>query len=161
MSFNVTGEAQNELGKEKHPRTPHTRAYAWGTCSLSPACMLCHRTQADTDICGHKRMNFKLCVHTYCQVISLGAPSTFLPSRALRTPPAPQHTHRPATRSSLMNSCVICYKMGASITCCHTGCDRTFHLPCAPDGGCVTQYFGVGFPLLPAHKPSPTSPLPA
>lgn len=40
-------------------------------------------------------------------------------------------------------SCFICYKMGASITCCQTGCDRTFHLPCAPDGQCVTQYFGA------------------
>lgn len=40
-------------------------------------------------------------------------------------------------------SCFICCKMGASITCCETSCPRTFHLPCAPDGECVTQYFGT------------------
>lgn len=42
-----------------------------------------------------------------------------------------------------LQSCFICCKMGATITCCQTGCDRTFHLPCAPDGQCVTQYFGA------------------
>lgn len=60
---------------------PHRHAHARGT--FSPVCMLCHRTEADTDICGYKRMKFKLCVHNYCQVSSLRAPSNFLPRRGL------------------------------------------------------------------------------
>ncbi|NWU46204.1 G2E3 ligase, partial [Hylia prasina] len=53
-------------------------------------------------------------------------------------------------------SCFICYKMGASITCCQTGCDRTFHLPCAPDGQCVTQYFGAYRSFCWEHSPQQT-----
>ncbi|NXO64716.1 G2E3 ligase, partial [Phainopepla nitens] len=54
-------------------------------------------------------------------------------------------------------SCFICCKMGASITCCETGCHRTFHLPCAPDGECVTQYFGTYRQGLPVPTPEPSS----
>ncbi|KAF2975092.1 hypothetical protein EK904_004147 [Melospiza melodia maxima] len=43
--------------------------------------------------------------------------------------------------------------MGATITCCQTGCDRTFHLPCAPDGQCVTQYFGAYRSFCWEHRP--------
>ncbi|XP_058666976.1 LOW QUALITY PROTEIN: PHD finger protein 7-like [Ammospiza caudacuta] len=50
-------------------------------------------------------------------------------------------------------TCFICCKMGATITCCQTGCDRTFHLPCAPDGQCVTQYFGAYRSFCWEHRP--------
>uniref|UniRef100_A0A8U7NR83 Uncharacterized protein n=1 Tax=Corvus moneduloides TaxID=1196302 RepID=A0A8U7NR83_CORMO len=122
---------------------PHRHAHARGT--FSPVCMLCHRTEADTDICGYKRMKFKLCVHNYCQVSSLGAPSNFLPRRGLPSSPN-------KLRCSFQ-SCFICYKMGASITCSERGCDRTFHLPCAPDGECVTQYFGAYRSFCWEHRP--------
>uniref|UniRef100_A0A8U7NQW0 Uncharacterized protein n=1 Tax=Corvus moneduloides TaxID=1196302 RepID=A0A8U7NQW0_CORMO len=121
---------------------PHRHAHAGGT--FSPVCMLCHRTEADTDICGYKRMKFKLCVHNYCQVSSLGAPSNFLPRRGLPSSP---------NKLLAFSSCFICYKMGASITCSETGCDRTFHLPCAPDGECVTQYFGAYRSFCWEHRP--------
>lgn len=58
---------------------PRRHAHAQDTFSLSPACMLCHRIQADTDICGDKRVKFKLCVHTYCQVTSPGLSPPFCP----------------------------------------------------------------------------------
>ncbi|NXR16731.1 G2E3 ligase, partial [Cinclus mexicanus] len=56
-------------------------------------------------------------------------------------------------REAAKKSCFVCCKMGASITCCETGCDRTFHLPCAPDGECVTQYFGVYRSFCWQHRP--------
>uniref|UniRef100_H0ZMF8 RING-type domain-containing protein n=1 Tax=Taeniopygia guttata TaxID=59729 RepID=H0ZMF8_TAEGU len=99
--------------------------------------MLCHQTQADTDICGDKRVKFKLCVHIYCQ-IQTGHK-------------APALTHTGLLCS--FQSCFICCKMGASITCCGTGCDRTFHLPCAPHGQCVTQYFGAYRSFCWEHRP--------
>ncbi|NWV75989.1 G2E3 ligase, partial [Dasyornis broadbenti] len=47
----------------------------------------------------------------------------------------------------------ICHKMGASFTCSHLGCDHTFHLPCAPEGECVTQYFGAYRSFCWEHRP--------
>ncbi|XP_042741365.1 PHD finger protein 7 [Lagopus leucura] len=38
--------------------------------------------------------------------------------------------------------CFVCGNVGAAITCAEPGCDRSFHLPCASKGECVTQYFG-------------------
>ncbi|NWU32698.1 PHF7 protein, partial [Dyaphorophyia castanea] len=100
-------------------------------------CMLCHRTKADTDICGDKRVKFKLCVHNYCQLLASG----LFPQE--NTADFLVEDTRHVIREAAKKSCFVCYKLGASITCCETGCDRTFHLPCAPDGQCVTQYFGA------------------
>ncbi|XP_074909602.1 LOW QUALITY PROTEIN: uncharacterized protein LOC142042925 [Buteo buteo] len=36
--------------------------------------------------------------------------------------------------------CFVCGESGAAILCRETGCDRSFHLPCAVEGGCVTQF---------------------
>ncbi|RMC11282.1 hypothetical protein DUI87_11401 [Hirundo rustica rustica] len=60
---------------------------------------------------------------------------------------------RDIIREAAKKSCFICDKMGASITCCQTGCDRAFHLPCAPDGQCVTQYFGTYRSFCWEHSP--------
>ena len=37
--------------------------------------------------------------------------------------------------------CCVCGERGAAITCAQGGCERSFHLPCAKDGQCVTQFF--------------------
>ncbi|NXR72794.1 G2E3 ligase, partial [Pycnonotus jocosus] len=63
---------------------------------------------------------------------------------------------RSIIREAAKKSCFICYKMGASITCCQTGCDRSFHLPCAPNGQCVTQYFGAYRCFCWEHSPQQT-----
>ncbi|NXR35615.1 G2E3 ligase, partial [Zosterops hypoxanthus] len=60
---------------------------------------------------------------------------------------------RDIIREAAKKSCCICYKMGATITCCQTGCDRAFHLPCAPEGRCVTQYFGAYRSFCWEHSP--------
>ncbi|NWY61498.1 G2E3 ligase, partial [Chionis minor] len=36
--------------------------------------------------------------------------------------------------------CFVCGENGATITCQETGCKRSFHLPCAVEGECVTQF---------------------
>ncbi|NXP53843.1 G2E3 ligase, partial [Heliornis fulica] len=38
-------------------------------------------------------------------------------------------------------NCFVCGQSGAAITCRERGCHRSFHLPCAVEGECVTQYF--------------------
>uniref|UniRef100_A0A8D0FLS2 RING-type domain-containing protein n=1 Tax=Strix occidentalis caurina TaxID=311401 RepID=A0A8D0FLS2_STROC len=42
---------------------------------------------------------------------------------------------------SAPGQCFVCGKSGAATTCRQEGCDRSFHLPCAAEGGCVTQFF--------------------
>ncbi|KAF4787785.1 hypothetical protein TURU_167639 [Turdus rufiventris] len=109
--------------------------------------MLCHRAQADTDICGNKRVTVQLCVHTYCQLFATGLfPQEDTGHFLLEDT---KHIIREAAKKS----CFICCKMGASITCCETSCHRTFHLPCAPDGECVTQYFGTYRSFCWEHRP--------
>ncbi|KAK2517614.1 hypothetical protein Q9233_013049, partial [Columba guinea] len=36
--------------------------------------------------------------------------------------------------------CFVCSESGATITCQETGCNRSFHFPCALEGECVTQF---------------------
>ena len=88
LTYPALHQAQNGpsrvLGLILHGHLPSPTdmlIHARGT--FFPVCMLCRRTEADTDICGYKRMKFKLCVHNYCQVSSLRAPSNFLPRRGL------------------------------------------------------------------------------
>ncbi|NXN14142.1 PHF7 protein, partial [Indicator maculatus] len=49
--------------------------------------------------------------------------------------------------------CCVCHQRGATITCSETGCDVSFHLPCATRGGCVTQYFGLYRSFCREHHP--------
>ncbi|OXB53129.1 hypothetical protein ASZ78_002921, partial [Callipepla squamata] len=49
--------------------------------------------------------------------------------------------------------CIVCGKTGASITCAQTGCGRSFHLPCASKGECVTQYFNEYRSFCWEHRP--------
>ncbi|NXE25674.1 G2E3 ligase, partial [Ardeotis kori] len=37
--------------------------------------------------------------------------------------------------------CFVCGESGATITCSKAGCKRHFHLPCAIEGSCVTQFY--------------------
>uniref|UniRef100_A0A8D0FYU2 G2E3 ligase n=1 Tax=Strix occidentalis caurina TaxID=311401 RepID=A0A8D0FYU2_STROC len=41
--------------------------------------------------------------------------------------------------------CFVCGDSGAAITCCWEGCNCSFHLPCAMEGECITQYFYPSF----------------
>ncbi|NWI66803.1 G2E3 ligase, partial [Todus mexicanus] len=49
--------------------------------------------------------------------------------------------------------CFVCEERGAAITCQETGCERSFHLPCAESGQCVTQYFGCYRAFCWEHRP--------
>ncbi|NXG69253.1 G2E3 ligase, partial [Baryphthengus martii] len=50
-------------------------------------------------------------------------------------------------------ACFICGQGGATITCCQTGCDRSFHLPCAAEGECITQFFPLYRSFCQEHRP--------
>ncbi|NXC42880.1 PHF7 protein, partial [Penelope pileata] len=52
--------------------------------------------------------------------------------------------------------CFVCGMSGAAIMCAHEGCEHSFHLPCAEDGGCVTQFFGQYRSFCREHRPQQT-----
>ncbi|NXW12008.1 PHF7 protein, partial [Fregetta grallaria] len=101
------------------------------------ACMLCRRAEADPDICGCKRAKKGLCAHTYCLFLASG----LFPQES-RNGFLIEDT-RCAIQEAAQKSCFVCGEMGATITCQEKGCDRSFHLPCASEGECVTQFFGL------------------
>ncbi|GAB0200311.1 PHD finger protein 7-like [Grus japonensis] len=49
--------------------------------------------------------------------------------------------------------CFVCGETGAAITCQQKGCNRSFHLPCASEGECVTQFFGLYRSFCWEHRP--------
>ncbi|NXE44363.1 PHF7 protein, partial [Ptilorrhoa leucosticta] len=83
------------------------------------ACMLCHRTEADPDICGDKREKYGLCAHVFCLVTatSCALPGAVgLPGEAPRLP-----------LMGLLGSfqhCCVCGETGAAIVCCEEDCGR-------------------------------------
>ncbi|NWU54072.1 G2E3 ligase, partial [Dromas ardeola] len=49
--------------------------------------------------------------------------------------------------------CFVCGESGATITCWRMGCRRRFHLPCAVEGGCVTQFLSPYRAFCWEHRP--------
>uniref|UniRef100_G1N1S4 RING-type domain-containing protein n=1 Tax=Meleagris gallopavo TaxID=9103 RepID=G1N1S4_MELGA len=115
--------------------------------SLSfPACVLCIQGDADPDIYGRKLTINGIYFHKFCAVSSFTAPSTIL-----------QTMVDPFCHNKIMlfshTHCFICGKRGAFVTCAEPGCDRSFHLPCASEGECITQYFGEFRSFCRDHHP--------
>ncbi|XP_054694692.1 PHD finger protein 7-like [Grus americana] len=115
------------------------------------ACMLCHRTEADPDICGRKLEKHGLCAHVFCLFF---ANDLFQQQSEDQTLMGflPQHI-RCTIGQAIWKDCFVCGENGATITCQDTGCDRSFHLPCAVEGECITQYFGLYRSFCWEHRP--------
>ncbi|XP_048813993.1 PHD finger protein 7-like [Lagopus muta] len=106
----------------------------------SPACVLCGQGDADKDIYGHKLIISGIYFHQFCALFVGG----LLQGAAI------QKRNDDLSRVEIIHTivqaeqtlCFVCGNLGAAITCAEPGCDRSFHLPCASKGECVTQYFG-------------------
>ncbi|KFP79761.1 PHD finger protein 7, partial [Acanthisitta chloris] len=110
-------------------------------------CMLCRRAEVDLNICGDMTVCPGLCVHTYCMVLASGL---LLPRNRSNFRLGDV---RRVIREAVKKCCFVCGKTGAAITCWDTGCSRSFHLPCATQGQCVTQFFGLYRSFCPEHRP--------
>uniref|UniRef100_A0A8C0UD25 PHD-type domain-containing protein n=1 Tax=Cyanistes caeruleus TaxID=156563 RepID=A0A8C0UD25_CYACU len=107
--------------------------------ALSPAeCLLCRRVEADPDICGDKQEKYGLCAHVFCLVSGSGHSLQHSKKRVGLLGFLPRDIQL-AVRRAAQKHCCVCGQSGATILCCKEGCDRWFHLPCAKEGGCVTQ----------------------
>uniref|UniRef100_H0Z4X3 PHD finger protein 7-like n=1 Tax=Taeniopygia guttata TaxID=59729 RepID=H0Z4X3_TAEGU len=122
-----------------------------GPGAREPVCMLCRRAEADPDVCSDKLEKHGLCAHVYCLFFAtllfaqedehVGLKG-FLPRDILV-----------AVRRAAQKRCCVCGQSGATIMCCMEDCDRWFHLPCAKEGGCVTQYIPYYSSYCPEHRP--------
>ncbi|OXB58317.1 hypothetical protein ASZ78_007015 [Callipepla squamata] len=52
--------------------------------------------------------------------------------------------------------CCVCGERGAAIACAESGCERSFHLPCAVDEDYVIQFFGEHKSYCWEHCPQQT-----
>ncbi|XP_026723300.1 PHD finger protein 7-like [Athene cunicularia] len=122
-----------------------------GICSLPPACVLCGRAAADLDLWGPKIETEGLCAHRFCMFFAgellywqdeesglLG----ILPEDILHT-----------VELAAQKRCFICGESRATITCCQEDCDLSFHLPCAMEGECITQYLPPHSSFCREHRP--------
>ncbi|CAM9362718.1 unnamed protein product [Bubo scandiacus] len=107
--------------------------------SMEQACMLCGRAAADPDICGHKIQQQGLCAHVFCLFFANKLSQQPLEDMGLMGF-LPEDIRRTIERAA-EKQCFVCGKSGAAIACRQEGCDRSFHLPCAAEGGCVTQFY--------------------
>ncbi|XP_054030688.1 PHD finger protein 7 [Dryobates pubescens] len=117
---------------------------------MEQACQLCHRPNLDQDIYGLWQQHQDVCFHACCVYFTSGlTPVGFsgdIPAFRLSA-------IRRAIRQSAEKLCFVCGGSGASITCQESGCERSFHLPCATRGRCVTQYFEQYRAFCSRHRP--------
>ncbi|RLV62589.1 hypothetical protein DV515_00019152, partial [Chloebia gouldiae] len=112
--------------------------------------MLCRRDEADLDICGDKLEKCGLCAHVFClffatllfrqENLRVGIMG-FLPRDILIT-----------VRRAAQKRCCVCGQRGATIMCSKESCGRWFHLPCAKEGRCITQYIPYYRSFCPVHR---------
>uniref|UniRef100_A0A8V0XL61 PHD-type domain-containing protein n=1 Tax=Gallus gallus TaxID=9031 RepID=A0A8V0XL61_CHICK len=123
-----------------HPALPGAHRCSRLLSPSSPVCMLCRRARVDPDICGQTSADGGLCAHRFCLFFANGLLKWKRPTGGIFgfPPDAIQHTIQLADQKR----CFVCRGKGAAISCAETGCERSFHLPCAEKGECVTQYFG-------------------
>ncbi|XP_042649892.1 PHD finger protein 7-like [Tyto alba] len=106
---------------------------------MEPACMLCGRAEADPDIYGYRLQDLQgLCAHHFCLYFANGLFQQRVKNVGLMGFLLEDICH--TVERAAQQRCFVCGESGAAITCCQEGCDRSFHLPCAVEGECVTQF---------------------
>ncbi|XP_049682998.1 PHD finger protein 7-like [Accipiter gentilis] len=133
------------------PPAPQRCSFPVAFALSPPACLLCRRAEADPGLCGDKVEKRGLCAHVFCLLFASGLFRRgarkaglvgFLPEDIRRTVAWAAQKH-----------CFVCGESGATISCRETGCNRSFHLPCAVEGECVTQFFGLYRAFCWEHRP--------
>ncbi|NWY03632.1 G2E3 ligase, partial [Nothoprocta ornata] len=52
--------------------------------------------------------------------------------------------------------CYVCGERGATVTCGHKGCKRSFHFPCGREDSCISQFIGLYRSFCREHRPEQT-----
>ncbi|KAM6307119.1 G2/M phase-specific E3 ubiquitin-protein ligase-like [Aegotheles albertisi] len=113
--------------------------------------MLCGRAQADPHLCGTIRVKQDICAHIFCVNFADGL---FEKKIEVQGHGAIYLSDiRCAIEQAAQKHCFVCGNSGASISCQWPGCDRSFHLPCAVEGECITQYLPLFRGFCWEHRP--------
>ncbi|XP_049682987.1 PHD finger protein 7-like [Accipiter gentilis] len=133
------------------PPAPQRCSFPVAFALSPPACLLCRRAEADPGLCGDKVEKRGLCAHVFCLFFASG-----LFQRGAREAGLvgflPKDIQSTVARAA-QKHCFVCGESGATISCRETGCNRSFHLPCAVEGGCVTQFFRFYRAFCWEHRP--------
>ncbi|XP_068766654.1 PHD finger protein 7-like [Struthio camelus] len=124
--------------------------------SQEQACMLCRRADANADICGPKHEKGGLCVHENCLFLA-----SWLFQRGSRQEGICGFMPvdiKWKIKSAAQKRCFACGERGAAIACQGKGCSRCFHLPCASEHGCVSQFFAPFRSFCWEHRPQQAVP---
>ncbi|XP_068550943.1 PHD finger protein 7-like [Anas acuta] len=115
------------------------------------ACMLCGRVDVDMNVCGHKYERDGLCAHLYCMFFASELYRHGLITEGMEGILIDDVWR--AIGQASEKQCFVCGERGATITCTVRGCERCFHLPCASEGECITQYCGQYRSFCSEHRP--------
>ncbi|OXB64333.1 hypothetical protein ASZ78_004966 [Callipepla squamata] len=143
-------------------------------CRNCSACVLCGRADVDPDICGYLCANRGVHAHEFCLKFAMGIDNkgpvtTGIVQHPLsdvrRVVRAAKNKRSEASHGGPLMSlpcaffqkCFVCGDFGATIHCAKSRCRRRFHLPCATDGECVTEFFGSCRSFCGKHRPQQTS----
>ncbi|XP_039246082.1 PHD finger protein 7-like [Pipra filicauda] len=144
-----TPKERQEAPEQREDQAPEERQEA--PEDREPACLLCQPSEADPDICGQKSFIFGLCVHKFCLFFVSNSPD--IPVQRLEDWNIGTREIPDIVSQAAQQSCCICGQGGATIPCWARHCDLSFHLPCAKQGGCVTQFMPPYRAFCPAHSP--------
>ncbi|XP_064000023.1 G2/M phase-specific E3 ubiquitin-protein ligase-like [Pogoniulus pusillus] len=119
--------------------------------ALSPAaCQLCHRAHLDPEIYGPILEQEGICVHEFCLYFASDIyPIIAMSDWVIYSSSAIQRGIEEAAEKQ----CCVCGSSGAAIDCWERSCERSFHLPCALRGECITQYFDYYRAFCSLHRP--------
>ncbi|XP_019475462.1 PHD finger protein 7-like [Meleagris gallopavo] len=123
-------------------------ANSWQT---GETCVLCIQGDADPDIYGRKLTINGIYFHKFCALFAGGLLQEATRQKINDDISMVEIIH--IIRQAEQMHCFICGKRGAFVTCAEPGCDRSFHLPCASEGECITQYFGEFRSFCRDHHP--------
>ncbi|XP_071900597.1 PHD finger protein 7-like [Anas platyrhynchos] len=119
--------------------------------SRERACMLCGRVDVDVNVCGHTYERGGLCAHLCCMFFASELYRQGLITEGMEGILIDDVWR--AIWQAFEKQCFVCGERGATITCTVRGCERCFHLPCASEGECVTQYCGQYRSFCSEHRP--------
>ncbi|NWH75825.1 PHF7 protein, partial [Piaya cayana] len=114
-------------------------------------CRLCQRTDCDPEVVGQLCQHNGLSIHENCLYHASGLIQRGTDEDGFYGflfPDIEQELKRVAHKR-----CCICHLPGASVTCRHGRCSRTFHFPCGVDQGCISQFFKEFKSFCWKHRP--------
>ncbi|CAM9105164.1 unnamed protein product [Bubo scandiacus] len=139
LSPSGTEQAPGDNPSGTLPPAPQRCSFPPAFALSPPVCVLCGRAAADPVLCGPKIKIGEFCAHFFCLIFA--SELLFWQDKESGMLVFITEDLAHTVERAAQKKCFVCGESGAAITCCQEGCERSFHLPCAMEGECITQYF--------------------